>query len=70
MPDVSEVALAPLSSIATIGQHAGETVRVRGWLYNLRASGKLLFPICAGWERDDPGDCAEGGGAGAGCSRR
>ncbi len=45
MPDVSEVALAPLSSIATIGQHAGETVRVRGWLYNLRASGKLLFPI-------------------------
>ncbi len=36
---------APLSSIATIGQHEGETVRVRGWLYNLRASGKLLFPI-------------------------
>ncbi len=39
------VAPAPLSSIATIGQHEGETVRVRGWLYNLRASGKLLFPI-------------------------
>ena len=36
---------APLSSIANIGQHEGETVRVRGWLYNLRASGKLLFPI-------------------------
>ncbi len=36
---------APLSSIATIGRHEGETVRVRGWLYNLRASGKLLFPI-------------------------
>ena len=37
--------LAPLSSIADIGRHEGETVRVRGWLYNLRASGKLLFPI-------------------------
>ena len=27
------------------GQHAGETVTIRGWLYNLRESGKLLFPI-------------------------
>lgn len=38
-------AAAPLTSIANIGQHEGETVRLRGWLYNLRASGKLLFPI-------------------------
>ena len=38
-------ASAPLTSIATIGQHEGESVRLRGWLYNLRASGKLLFPI-------------------------
>ncbi len=36
---------APLTSIANIGQHEGQTVRLRGWLYNLRASGKLLFPI-------------------------
>ena len=36
---------APLATIATIGQHVGETVTLRGWLYNLRASGKLLFPI-------------------------
>ncbi len=45
MPAATETAAAPLSSIASIGQHVGETVRVRGWLYNLRASGKLLFPI-------------------------
>jgi asparaginyl-tRNA synthetase len=36
---------APLTTIAEIGQHVGQTVTLRGWLYNLRASGKLLFPI-------------------------
>ena len=36
---------APVSTIAAIGQHEGQTVTVRGWLYNLRESGKLLFPI-------------------------
>jgi asparaginyl-tRNA synthetase len=36
---------APITSIANIGTHVGRTVTVRGWLYNLRASGKLLFPI-------------------------
>ncbi len=36
---------APLTSIVQIGRHEGETVTVRGWLYNLRESGKLLFPI-------------------------
>ncbi len=38
--------------IREIGAHAGERVRVCGWLYNLRASGKLLFPILrdgTGW---------------------
>jgi asparaginyl-tRNA synthetase len=35
---------APLTTIANIGQHEGQTVTVRGWLYNLRSSGKLLFP--------------------------
>ena len=34
-----------VTTIATIGTHVGETVTLRGWLYNLRASGKLLFPI-------------------------
>src|SRR5690349_10681257 len=35
----------PVSTIAKIGQHEGETVTIQGWLYNLRESGKLLFPI-------------------------
>src|SRR6201987_3931333 len=36
---------APISTIAEIGKHEGKTVTIRGWLYNLRESGKLLFPI-------------------------
>jgi len=36
---------APLTTIREIGRHEGQTVTVRGWLYNLRESGKLLFPI-------------------------
>jgi asparaginyl-tRNA synthetase len=36
---------APLATIATLNQHEGKAVTLRGWLYNLRASGKLLFPI-------------------------
>jgi asparaginyl-tRNA synthetase len=36
---------APLATIATIGQFEGQSVTLRGWLYNLRESGKLLFPI-------------------------
>jgi asparaginyl-tRNA synthetase len=35
---------APLTTIAEIGTHVGQTVTLRGWLYNLRSSGKLLFP--------------------------
>jgi asparaginyl-tRNA synthetase len=36
---------SPISTIADIGKHEGQTVTIRGWLYNLRESGKLLFPI-------------------------
>ncbi|MGE5206184.1 MAG: asparagine--tRNA ligase [Chlamydiota bacterium] len=36
---------APITTIAEIGKHEGQAVAVRGWLYNLRESGKLLFPI-------------------------
>ncbi len=36
---------APVATIATLGQHEGRSVILRGWLYNLRESGKLLFPI-------------------------
>src|SRR5882724_13093075 len=39
------VPVLPVATIATIGQHEGATVTLRGWLYNLRESGKLLFPI-------------------------
>src|SRR5437899_2540626 len=37
--------MAPVTTIAEIGKHEGQTVTIRGWLYNLRESGKLLFPI-------------------------
>src|SRR5439155_27095498 len=36
---------SPISTIAEIGKHEDQTVTIRGWLYNLRESGKLLFPI-------------------------
>src|SRR5256714_14396508 len=36
---------APITTIAQIGTREGQGVTVRGWLYNLRESGKLLFPI-------------------------
>ena len=37
--------MSPVTTIAEIGQHEGQPVTIRGWLYNLRESGKLLFPI-------------------------
>jgi len=30
--------------IEDIGRHAGETVEIAGWLYNLRKSGRIAFP--------------------------
>jgi asparaginyl-tRNA synthetase len=44
---MTQEAQAPTPSITIeqAGQHAGQTVVIRGWLYNLRESGKLLFPI-------------------------
>ena len=36
---------APISTIANLSQHEGQSVTLQGWLYNLRESGKLLFPI-------------------------
>jgi len=35
----------PVTTIARIGEYEGQSVTLRGWLYNLRESGKLLFPI-------------------------
>jgi asparaginyl-tRNA synthetase len=34
----------PVVSIADIGRFDGQEITLRGWLYNLRESGKLLFP--------------------------
>jgi asparaginyl-tRNA synthetase len=36
---------APITTIEKAGEHAGRSVTIRGWLYNMRESGKLLFPI-------------------------
>src|SRR5918993_81140 len=35
---------APQVDINQLSKHIGEEVTLRGWLYNLRSSGKLLFP--------------------------
>jgi asparaginyl-tRNA synthetase len=40
----NEAVTAPLATIASLAQHEGQTVTLRGWLYNIRSSGKLLFP--------------------------
>ena len=37
--------MAPITTIEHLGQFEGQEVILRGWLYNLRESGKLLFPI-------------------------
>ncbi len=36
--------MSSVTTIAEIGKHDGQQVTLRGWLYNLRESGKLLFP--------------------------
>src|SRR3979490_3068546 len=41
---ITTTATAPIATIASLSQHEGQTVTLRGWLYNLRSSGKLLFP--------------------------
>src|SRR5579871_1499580 len=35
----------PIVSIQDVAKHDGQEVTLRGWLYNLREAGKLLFPI-------------------------
>jgi asparaginyl-tRNA synthetase len=36
---------ASVTTIAEVGRHDGQAVTIRGWLYNKRESGKLIFPI-------------------------
>src|SRR5271157_144794 len=44
-PIRTETTEAAVTTIREVGQHEGQVVTLRGWLYNLRESGKLLFPI-------------------------
>jgi len=37
--------LPPIIEIRHVSSHVGQEVVVQGWLYNLRESGKLLFPL-------------------------
>ena len=37
--------MLPVVEIRRISEHAGQEVTLEGWLYNLRESGKLLFPL-------------------------
>jgi asparaginyl-tRNA synthetase len=39
MPEILRI------SVAEAGSHVGETVEIAGWLYNLRKSGKIIFPL-------------------------
>src|SRR5450755_2253304 len=39
-----ETSTATISTIREVGRYEGQSVIIRGWLYNLRASGKLIFP--------------------------
>ena len=43
--DIETKTETPVTTIRDVGQHEGQPVMIRGWLYNLRESGKLLFPI-------------------------
>ena len=35
----------PIVRIIDAGRHEGQSVRIAGWLYNLRTSGKICFPL-------------------------
>ena len=37
--------MTPRITIAEAARHVGESVQIAGWLYNLRRSGKIAFPI-------------------------
>ena len=41
----NHVFTAPDARISELSKFEGQAVTIKGWLYNIRASGKLLFPI-------------------------
>ena len=45
--------MATSATICELSQHVGQTVTLRGWLYNSRSSGKLMFLVV----RDGTGLC-------------
>jgi asparaginyl-tRNA synthetase len=45
MSTATLVTPAPRIAVADAGKHVGETVSIAGWLYNLRKSGKICFPL-------------------------
>src|SRR4051794_19240799 len=44
-PKQSQSDTAAAISIHEASRHVGQRVRIRGWLYNLRKSGKIVFPL-------------------------
>jgi asparaginyl-tRNA synthetase len=44
-PEPDPVTNPPVATISSLAAHEGQRVTLRGWLYNMRQSGKLLFPI-------------------------
>src|SRR6266403_2541803 len=44
MATTNTTSVAMETTVNMAGRHAGEEVTIKGWLYNLRESGKLLFP--------------------------
>jgi asparaginyl-tRNA synthetase len=44
-PSGNESESLPVVTIEQLGNYEGRQVTMRGWLYNLRESGKLLFPL-------------------------
>ncbi len=45
MEPTSMTVAAPRITIADAGKHIGESVEIAGWLYNIRKSGKIVFPL-------------------------
>ncbi len=43
--ETKSVTNPPIATISSLSAHVGDSVTLRGWLYNMRQSGKLLFPI-------------------------
>ncbi len=43
-PTSLDTAVVPHAQINQLANHVGEEVTIKGWLYNLRSSGKILFP--------------------------